>query len=95
MCLPNLSPEPGLVGAVVGAIGKGYASRQKLRDLEFEYEKRLQDRYLENARVYLASVYVPLSISLTKLNTAYQGFRSNVTIKAAEDRSVPASALGG
>ena len=75
-----------VVGAVVGAIGKGYASRQKLRELEFEYEKRLQDRYLENARVYLASVYVPLSISLTKLNTGYQAFRSNVTIKAAEDR---------
>lgn len=75
-----------IVGAIVGAISKGYAAQQKLRELEFEYEKRLQANYLENARAYLASVYVPLSISLTQLNTEFHTYRANVTVEGAEDR---------
>lgn len=75
-----------IVGAALGAIAKGYASRQKLREMEFEYERRLTEGYLERAREYLNSVYIPLSISLTKLNSAFVSFRDKQAVQAEENR---------
>jgi hypothetical protein len=68
-----------ITGAVITAIAKGYTSRQKLNELRFEYENRLQDGYLEKAREYTKGIYVPLSISLTKLDFAYRNFRASTT----------------
>jgi hypothetical protein len=75
-----LTALAAIVGAIIGGLAKGYVSRQKRRELELEYEKRLQAGYLENARTYLSSVYVPLAILVTKLNTAYQAYRSDLTV---------------
>jgi len=75
-----------IIGALLGAFTKGYASKQKIRELEFEYERRLNEGYLEKAREYLKSVYIPLSISLTKLNSAFISFREKPSILAEQNR---------
>ena len=75
-----------IAGAALGAVAKGYASRQKLREMEFEYERRLNEGYLERAREYLTSVYIPLSISLTKLNSAFVSFRDKQAVQVEENR---------
>lgn len=76
----------GIVGAALGAFAKGYSSRQKLKELEFDYERRLNEGYIERAREYLSSVYLPLSISLTKLNSAFISFREKPTVQAEQNR---------
>lgn len=75
-----------IIGAAIGAFAKGYSSKQKLREMEFEYERRLTEGYLERAREYLTSVYIPLSISLTKLNSAFVSFREKQNVQAEENR---------
>lgn len=77
-----------VLGAIAGGLAKGYVSRQKFRELEFEYEKRLQSGYLENARAYLSSVYVPLAILVTRLNSSFQSYRSDPTSKQASDQFI-------
>ena len=74
------------ITGVLTAIFTYYTSRQKLKEMEFEYERRLIEGYLEKAREYLSSVYIPLSISLSKLNSAFISFRENSDVKAEESR---------
>ena len=73
-----------IAGAVITAIAKGYTSRQKLNELRFEYENRLRDGYLAKAQEYTSSLYVPLSIALAKLGSAYQNFHASTRDNKAE-----------
>ena len=66
-----------IAGSVITAIAKGYTSRQKINELRFEYENRLNEGYLDKAREYSTGVYVPLSIALAKLGFTYQNFRAS------------------
>jgi len=68
-----------IVASIVTAIASGFSSRQKLRELSFQYETRLRDGYLEKARDYTTMVYVPICIALSKLDFAFQHFRSTPT----------------
>ena len=61
-------------------------AKQKLAEIEFEYEKRLQEGYLEKARDYLTTVYIPLSIEITKLNASYLSFRKKSDVKIEKKR---------
>jgi len=72
-----IAAASAIAGAAIAAVAKGYTSRQKLNELRFEYENRLRDGYLEKAREYTKAIYVPLSISLSKLGFAYQNFRAS------------------
>jgi len=66
----------GIVGAAIGAYSKAVSSKQKINELKENYNQKLQDTYLENARKYTESVYVPLSISLSNLGYMFQSFRA-------------------
>lgn len=76
----------GIIGATIGAIAKNQNSRHKLNEIKFEYEKRLQEGYLDRARDYLKSVYIPLSIEVTKLNASFLSFREKPSVKAENKR---------
>lgn len=62
----------GIVGGLIGAIATWLTGRTKLRHLQIEYEHKLQEKYLENARQYTNGIYVPLSIALSRLSSAFQ-----------------------
>ncbi|MFI5915601.1 hypothetical protein [Dactylosporangium sp. NPDC051541] len=70
-----------VLGAVASATAVVVAANRKVRELEVTYRQKLQDNYLENARAYTNSVYVPLATSVTKLAAEYERLRT----KAPED----------
>jgi hypothetical protein len=78
----------GIIGTVASAVIAGvvgwYSARMKYRQLEFEYEVKLKEQYLGNAREYLGSVYIPLSISLASLNAAYKNYRARQDVASRE-----------
>ena len=71
-------------GAVIGGAFAAYNARQKIKEVEVRHSHQLHENYLKNAREYLESVYVPISIELTKLQRAYFNFRSNLALGMSE-----------
>jgi hypothetical protein len=72
----------GAVGAVLTGLVTAYAARQKVREVELNYEYKLRDGYLENARKMTAEVYVPIAVALTELQTAFETFLFVLTYDA-------------
>jgi hypothetical protein len=60
-----------ITGAAIVAYGKARSARHKLEELRESYEQRLQETYLQNARAYTQSIYIPLSILLSDLSYAF------------------------
>jgi hypothetical protein len=56
-----------IISAIVGAVTATYSARLKSKEIEITYQQRLQDTYLQNARQYITSVYVPINIALRNL----------------------------
>lgn len=67
----------GIFGALLGVLGKAISSRQKIREINSVYGNKLQERYLEAAKDYTTSVYVPMSISLSNLNHSFLIYRAD------------------
>ncbi|HCH2593646.1 TPA: hypothetical protein NKS49_004521 [Vibrio parahaemolyticus] len=67
----------GILGAVIGGYYKALSAKQKILELNQNYNQKLQDNYLEKAREYTESVYAPLSIALAKLSYAFRQYQIN------------------
>ncbi|QDO85191.1 hypothetical protein FM037_20560 [Shewanella psychropiezotolerans] len=67
----------GILGAIIGGYFKASSSKQKIIELNQNYNQKLQDNYLEKAREYTESVYAPLSIGLAKLSYGFRKYRTN------------------
>lgn len=78
----------GVIAAVASAIVAWHSAKTKFKLQELEYEIRLKDQYLGNARDYLCEIYIPLSIAISSLNAAYQRYRVNQAGKHLEDELV-------
>lgn len=70
-----------VVGALLAAVGAIYAAKKKTQEVEAAYVQRLRDSYLENARSYLNSVYLPVHLALAQLVMEYRKFRAHVEFK--------------
>jgi hypothetical protein len=68
----------GILGAIVGGYFKASSAKQKILELNQNYNQKLQDNYLEKAREYTESVYAPLSIALAKLSYGFRSYRTNI-----------------
>ncbi|MGK3206863.1 hypothetical protein [Amycolatopsis sp. MEPSY49] len=86
-------PQPGwltaliaaggvVVGALLAAAGAIYTAKKKAQELDITYSQRLRDSYLENARSYLHSVYLPVHLALARLMMEYRKFRAHVDLKS-------------
>ncbi len=73
-----------VVGVVITVSGTIYAAKKKTEEIELVYVQRLRDRYLDNARAYLESIYVPLHLALAHLTASYRTFRSHINFDAQE-----------
>jgi uncharacterized membrane-anchored protein YhcB (DUF1043 family) len=69
-----------LLGALITSLASAYSSRQKIKEIEIQYQQKLLDTYLTNARSYTNTLYVPLILLLGKLGDAYQQFRKDLDI---------------
>ncbi len=63
-------------GAIITGFFKTLSSKQKVEEVKEAYMQRLQDNYLENAREYTESLYVPLSILLSSLTYKFRELRA-------------------
>lgn len=72
------------LGVVLGATATGVASviaaNRKVREVELVYMQRLRENYLENARAYTQSIYMPLATSLTLLAASFAKFQSELAL---------------
>lgn len=81
--LTALIAAGGLVlGALLAAVGAIYTAKKKAQELEITYSQRLRDSYLENARSYLHSVYLPIHLALARLVVEYRQFRAHVDLES-------------
>jgi hypothetical protein len=67
----------GALGAVIAAGFNVYAANRKIRELEVQYQQKLRDGYLENARKVADQVYIPISIALTSLSNCFGRYAAN------------------
>ena len=70
-----------IIGATIGAYSKAVSSKQKINEIKESYNQKLQDNYLEKAREYTESVYIPLSILLSHLSYNFKTYRAHTTIE--------------
>lgn len=74
----SIAGVAGILGAVIGGFFKTLSSKQKILELNQNYNQKLQDNYLEKAREYTESVYAPLSIALAKLSYGFRKYQFNI-----------------
>lgn len=55
-----------LLGALITSLASAYSSRQKIKEIEIQYQQKLLDTYLTNARSYTNTLYVPLILLLAR-----------------------------
>ena len=67
-----------VLGAALSAIASAYAASRKTKEIELNHAHKMREKYLENARQFAGTIYVPLNIHLTKLSNAYSEFRRYV-----------------
>ncbi len=72
-------------GALIGGFVAAYNARLKLKEIEVNHSHQLHENYLNNAREYTGSVYVPLSMAITNLSREYLKFRKTITNESAEE----------
>lgn len=82
MSTPVLTGLITLGGVVFTALASYLIARQRVREIVVQYEQRLQSEYLENARLYTNSIYVPLSTALVELRLAYERFLPHIDFDA-------------
>lgn len=61
----------GALGGIAGAIAAPLTARQKIKELVFLHQHKLDETYLTNAREHIDSLYIPLTISLSRLADTY------------------------
>lgn len=71
-----------LFGVIITVAGTVYAAKKKVKEVELTYRQKLQDTYLQNARSYLESVYLPLHVAVSKLAVSYEAFRAYIDFNA-------------
>jgi hypothetical protein len=71
-------------GAIIGCAVAAYNVRHKIKEIEIRHSHQLHENYLKNAREYLESVYVPISVELANLQRAYFTFRGSLALGRIE-----------
>jgi len=74
-------------GALIGGFIAAYNAKQKLKEIQINHSHQLHETYLNNAREYTNSVYVPLSMAITNLSREYLKFRKTIIDGTSEERS--------
>ena len=68
---PLIAAGAAILAAVVTALASAYVARRKVAELQLSNSFELAKQYLESARNYTQSVYLPLAIDIYKLNDAF------------------------
>ncbi len=75
-----------LGGAAIAGFSSNMSAKHKLRELEVTFSQKVRETYLQNAREYTKSIYVPLTLALSHLNDEYASFAANPDATGTVDR---------
>lgn len=67
-------------GALIAGVAAYVNTRHKIRELEVAASQKLRENYLQNAREYTVSIYVPLILAISKLSDTYSVFKRDSSL---------------
>ena len=73
-----------IIGGLISAWASAYSTRHKIKELELQYLQEKRNTYLENARVHVNSIYIPLQASITRLVLRFENYRRSTPNDSAE-----------
>lgn len=85
---PLIAAGAAIAAALVTALSAAYVARRKVAELELTNSFDLSKQYLESARNYTQSVYLPLSVDVYKLHDSFLTYK-------ASGKPVERSAING
>lgn len=74
---PVIAAGAAIAAALVTALSAAYVARRKVAELELTNSFDLSKQYLESARNYTQSVYLPLSIDVYKLHDSFLAYKAS------------------
>jgi hypothetical protein len=73
---PVIAGAAAILAATVTALASGYAAKRKVAELRLSNSFELAKQYLESARNYTETVYMPLAISVHELYSGFLAFKA-------------------
>ena len=73
-----IAAAAAIATAAVTGVASTYGARVRIQEVRLTYDQKLHEGYLAAARTYTATVYVPLSVALTRLSAAFVSFRDSL-----------------
>lgn len=72
-----IAGSAAITGGAIAGIASYTNTRHKIRELELIASQKLRENHLQNAREYTKTIYVPLTLAISKLFDAYSIFNNN------------------
>ncbi len=73
---PVIAAGAAIAAALVTALSSAYIARRRVTELQLSNSFELAKQYLESARNYTQSVYLPLSIQVYNLQDAFLAYKA-------------------
>src|SRR5689334_5050267 len=73
---PLIAAGAAIAAAVVTALSAAYVARRRVAELQLANSFELAKQYLESARNYTQTVYLPLSIDVYNLHDAFLAYKA-------------------
>jgi|SRR5215469_8045954 len=83
---PLIAAGAAILAAVVTAFSSAYVARRKVAELELSNSFELAKQYLESARNYTQTVYLPLATDMYKLHSAFLAYKATVNSETGSAR---------
>ena len=80
-----IAASAAIFGGAIAGIASYMNTRHKIRELEIAGSQKLRENYLQNAREYTQTIYVPLTLAMSKLSDAYSVFNRNPLTSGTND----------
>lgn len=72
---PLIAAGAAIIAAAVTALAGAYVARRKVAELQLSNSFELAKQYLESARNYTQSVYLPLAVEIYKLHDGFLSYK--------------------
>jgi hypothetical protein len=88
---PVIAGGAAIAAAIVTALSGAYVARRKVSELQLSNSFELAKQYLESARSYTQSVYLPLAVEVYNLQDAFLTYKASGQSSGRSERDDPQS----
>ena len=78
-----IAASAAILGGFIAATASLLNTRHKLKEMELAASQKLRENYLQNAREYTKGIYVPLSLSVSRLYDAFGTYQISIAAPSA------------